>query len=115
MLRKTLTLCAVLFALSIFTTPATAQGCSGTSVSQTCTWTASITVQAVLTCSVTQNFSFGSHPSSVGTVGANETMRSARRSTGASTIMPSNWKTPRSVRAVSRTRLAHSTCSSVGA
>ena len=38
-------------------------------------------------------------------------MRSARRSTGASTIMPSNWKTPRSRWPPSSTRRAHSTWS----
>ena len=50
-----------------------AQACAGTSVSQTCAWSATVTVQAVLSCAVTQNFDFGSHPSSVGSVEGNET------------------------------------------
>lgn len=46
--------------------------------------------------------------------GASATMRWARRSTGMSTIWPSNWNTPRSARAASRTLAAQSTCSAVG-
>jgi hypothetical protein len=68
-LTGALLLCALIFT----TTPAQAQACSGTSVSASCTWTASITVQAVLSCSVLQHFAFGSHPSSVGTVAGVET------------------------------------------
>ena len=50
-----------------------AQACSGTSVSQSCNWTATVTVQATLSCAVTQSFDFGSHPAAVGTVEGNET------------------------------------------
>lgn len=73
MLKKLSLLSAVIFALSLLTTPVQAQACTGTSVSQDCTWNASVTVMATLSCSVTQHFSFGSWPSSIGTVSANET------------------------------------------
>jgi hypothetical protein len=74
-MKRTTIAGAILFALVLFAAPSTAnaQACSGTSVSQNCTLTAQVTVQAVLTCSVLANFNFGSHPSSAGVLGSNET------------------------------------------
>jgi hypothetical protein len=66
---------ALFAGLALFATPerAEAQACTGTSVTQNCTWTATVSVMATLSCTVTQHFNFGSWPSSVGSVAANET------------------------------------------
>lgn len=70
-MSRIITLLAALVLL-FGTTELRAQGCSGTSVSQDCTWTAQVTVQATLSCSVVRSFAFGSWPSSIGSVGSNE-------------------------------------------
>lgn len=69
--RITLTLVGALLALITWTTPAAAQ-CSGTSTSQSCNITATVTVQATLSCTVLKVFDFGSHPSAVGLIGSDE-------------------------------------------
>jgi hypothetical protein len=71
-MKRLITLLAALV-LSFGTREARAQACTGSGVSQDCTWNATVTVMATLSCAVTQHFTFGSWPSSAGSVSGNET------------------------------------------